>query len=658
MLYYQGLCGDTLETAIVRLVELSHLITSVLEPMETTDTLLASNLAEAEEKFKVVSTELETLQSERTNMTILAKQSEEIIAQLREQIDDKSAEVSSLRNEMQQLNVACEKQLAEDRGCVKILREKLQEKDAHFFEHMQKISDLQKKVTVLECSCTQYESDTLRTMAGDSDGEIKTLKDEIANVKSELTMLKAENDSLISEKAASSEDKARMSKEVADLRNQLMDIENNLAKTSENQITCLRDKMKVQREETIAAEAESASLRVEKDRLVCDYDALATKTEEDNLRRDQEMKQLHDDVRSLENDRNRLISEIECLSKELLAVESKLTDCESENKTLTCEVGDMKETCAKLEADVECESGEKNMITRTLREKEEIVRTLMATIESLKQNEDVAQKEKQVMWLEIKRLRLALESAKSTEESQIHDLQKTLTDVRSQKEQELQTERQIVVDLRKQHELDLKTEMKSVLDTLVTFMDKPDDWCESITMDTVDLKAQLELAFNDKDATIHGLREESRCVDAKFEAQIAEYERKTEQCAKLEEAVAELTSEADDCRKRVAIAQERLDVAAAELSQERVDAETKMNDSLDETKSLYHSRINDATAELELARAAVVAMETELREGRETFKQQLSALKFQHSSEQMLHQTTLKVRRRGHIAVLRHYFEK
>ena len=646
VLHHQGLCGDALETAIVRLVELSHMITAVLEPMEITDTLLASKLAEAEEKFKVVSTELETLQSE----TILAKQSEEITAQLRDKIGEKSAEINSLQKEIQQLNVACEKQLAEEKGCVKILREKLQEKDAHFFEHMQKISDLQKQVSVLECSRRQSETEneTLRTTASDSDNEVKTLMEEVANVKSELTMLKSENESLILEKTSSSEDKERMAKEVAALSNQIMDIENNLAESSENQIICLRDKMKVQREENISAEAESASLRVEKDQIVCDYDELVTKTEEDNLKCEQEIKKLHEDVRSLTKDQNRLTSEIECLTKELLAVQTKLSHCESENKTLTCVVGDMKETCVKLEADVECESREKNEFMRTLREKEEIVRTLMTTIEGLKQNEDVIQKEKQVMWQEIKRLRLALESAKSTEESQIHDLQKTVTDIRSENEQELKSERQIVVDLRKQHELDLKTEMKSVLETLVKFTDKPDDWCESITVDTVELKAQLELAFNEKDATIHDLREESCRTDTKLEVQIAEYEKKTEHCAKLEESVVELTSEVDDYRKRVTVAHVQLDTATAELSQERTDAETKMNESLDEATSLYDSRISDATAELELARAAVVAMETELREGRETFQQQLSALKFQHSSEQMLHQSTLKVRLRGH----------
>ena len=649
MLYYQDL-GDTLETTIVRLVELSHMVTSVLEPMETTDTLLASKLAEAEENFKMVSTELESLQSERMNMTILAKQSEEITVQLRDKIDDQTTEICSLQKEMQMLNVACKKQLAEEKGCVKMLSEKLHEKDGHFFEHMQKISDLQKQVTVLECSCTQHESEkkTLRTTASDSDGEVKILMEEFANVKSKLTMLKSENESLILEQTASSEDKDRMAKEVADLRNQLTDIENNLTESSKIQITCLREKMKVQREEQIAAEAESASLRVEKDRLVCDYDTLVTKTEEDNLKCEQEIKKLHEDVRSLTNDQNRLTSEIERLTKELLVVESKLTSCESENKTLTCVVGDMKETCVKLEADVQRESGENNVITRTLQEKEQIVKTLMTTIESLKQNEDVIQKEKQVMWQEIKRQRLALESAKSTEESQIHNLQKTLTDVRSENEQELQSERQIVADLRKQHELDLKTEMKSVLETLVKFTDKPDDWCESITVDTVGLKAQLELAFNEKDATIHGLREGISRADAKLEAQIAEYEKKTKQCAKLEETVAELTSEVDDFRKRVTVTHDQLDAATAELSQERINTETKMNDSFAETKSLCDSRITDATAELKSARAAVVAMETELREGRETFKQQLSALKFQHSSEQMLHQSTLKVRRRGH----------
>lgn len=637
---------DALETVVVQLVEQSHLINSTLEPVNDSTILLASKLTETEEKLKGVAAELE---SKTQNMTSLMNQSEETAAKLKHDIDSKTAEVDSAQKEMQQLrdlNLECEKMLAEEKGSVKILGEKLREKDAHFFEYMQKIADLQKQVATLEDACEQIknEKDTLSLTATDSESEVNILTEDVTNLKSQLRAFKTENEALNSEKKSSLEVKEKLIKEVVDLRNQLMDIESSLAKTSEDQMTCLRGKLKVEHEGRQSAETESGQLRIAKDQVVRDLDALVTKTEQDNIRHQQEMKQLRDTATLLEANQNRLTSELENKTKELLDVEANMAISENENQALTGEVGDMKEMCMKLKGEVE-HGGETNKeMTRTLQEKEEMMGTLTATIEALKQNQNVMQNDKQTLWLECKRLKTELETTttKCTEqESQICDLQKTMVNVVAEKEQDLQVERQVIVDL-KQRELELQEKMKSASDRLVQFMDQPDG-CESVSMVTADLGTQLEVTLKDKEATICELREEKSIIDAQLQKQMAECEKKTERCAELEKTAAKLTSEVDDCKKQVMAMLEQLDKVTVELSQVTSNAETKIKDVLDETKSSCNLKINELSAELELARAALVAKETKLQEVHETSEQQLSALKFQHSSEQMLHQSTLKV---------------
>ena len=641
---------DALETIFMRLVKQSHLIISTLEPTNDTASLLASKLSETEEKLKVVTAELESAQSETTNMTLLVKQSEETVAKLKRDIDNKTAELDLLKTEVQHLRdskVECEKQIAEEKGCVRTLTTTLREKDAHFFEHMHKISDLQKQVVVLEGThkLIDNEKETLNQSARDSENEVKILIEEVTNLKSELTAIRTENEALSSEKTSSLKEKEKLTQEIEDLRNKLTEVEDNLTKTSEDQMIHLREQLRLAQEERQTAVAELDQLRMDKDQVSRDCYALVAKTEQDVTKHQQEVKKLRDALTSLEADQSRLTSELESKTRELLDIETKMAHCQNENETLSGDVADMKQMCAKLNAEVDQQRQEKNLMTGALQEKEEALRTLTATSDVMKENQDALQNDKQVLWHECKRLQLDLETATakcSEQELHIYDLQKATADIASEKEQELQDERQIIADL-KQRESDLQKEMKSALDCLAQFMGDSVDGSGSINMATTDLKTQLEVMLNDKQATIDDLREEKCNIDAKLEKQMAECEKKTQCCDELEKAAIELTSEIDGYKTQVKVMQEQLDKVIAELAHVQTDAETKIKDVFEETQSSCSSKISVMSAELESVRAAVVAKETEVREVREMFEQQLSALKFQHSSEQMLHQTTLKV---------------
>ena len=641
---------DVLETIIMRLVKQSHLIISTLEPTNDTSSLLAAKLSETEEKLKVVTAELESAQSETTNMTLLVKQSEETVANLKCDIDNQAAQTDLLKTQVEHLQdskVECEKQIAEEKGCVRTLTTTLREKDAHFFEHMQKISDLQKQVEALEGAhrLIDSEKETLNKSARDSENEVQILIEEVTNLKSELTALRTENEALSSEKTSSFKEKEKLTQEVEDLRNKLTQVEDNLTKTSEDQMIDLREQLRLAQGEHQTAVVELDQLRMDKDQVSRNCYALVAKTEQEVAKHQQELKKLRDTLTSLEADQSRLTSELESKTIELLDIETKMAHCQNENETLSSDVTDMKQTCAKLNSEVDHQREEKTLMKGALQEKEEALQTLMATSDVMKKNQDVLQNDKQVLWLECKRLQLELETATakcSEQELHIHDLEKATTDIASTKEQELQDGRQIIADL-KQHESDLQKEMKSAMDCLAQFMGDSVDGSGSVNMATMDLRTQLEVTFNDKQATIHDLREKKCNIDAQLEKQVAECEKKTQQCDQLKKEAVKLTSEIDGYKRQVKVMQEQLDKVTAELSHVQTDAETKIKDVFEETQSSCNSKISVLSAELESVRAAVVAKETEVREVREMFEQQLSALKFQHSSEQMLHQTTLKV---------------
>ena len=266
----------------MRLVKQSHLIISTLEPTNDTSSLLAAKLSETEEKLKVVTAELESAQSETTNMTLLVKQSEETVANLKCDINNQAAQTDLLKTQVEHLQdskVECEKQIAEEKGCVRTLTTTLREKDAHFFEHMQKISDLQKQVEALEGAhrLIDSEKETLNKSARDSENEVQILIEEVTNLKSELTALRTENEALSSEKTSSFKEKEKLTQEVEDLRNKLTQVEDNLTKTSEDQMIDLREQLRLAQGEHQTAVVELDQLRMDKDQVSSDCYALVAK---------------------------------------------------------------------------------------------------------------------------------------------------------------------------------------------------------------------------------------------------------------------------------------------------------------------------------------------------------------------------------------------